>query len=103
AALAANKAAGPPPAQTLLPRWLVTAGGWSWRLLPVGRGGYFVLEFILRIDGVLSPLLAALVFSALLRPLAAFFQRHGLSRQLAPWVAFLIAALLVLGIGTLVI
>ena len=61
------------------------------------------MKFILRIEVVVLPILAALVFSALLRPLAAFFQRHGLSRLLAAWVAFLIAALLVLGIGTLVI
>jgi predicted PurR-regulated permease PerM len=103
AALAANKAAGPPPAQTLLPRWLVTAGAWSWRLIAVGIVGYFVLKFILRIEVVVLPILAALVFSALLRPLAAFFQRRGLSRLLSAWVTFLIAALLVLGIGTLVI
>ena len=103
AARAANKAAGPPPAQTVLPRWLVTAGAWSWRLIALGIVGYFVLKFILRIEVVVLPILAALVFSALLRPLAAFFQRHGLSRLLAAWVAFLIAALLVLGIGTLVI
>jgi len=103
AALAATRAAGPPPAQTLLPRWLVTAGAWSWRLIALGIVGYFILNFILRIQVVVLPILAALVFSALLRPLAAFFQRHGLSRLLAAWAAFLIAVLLVLGIGTLVI
>jgi predicted PurR-regulated permease PerM len=94
---------GPPPAQTLLPRWLVTAGAWSWRLIAVGIVGYFVLKFILRIEVVVLPILAALVFSALLRPLAAFFGRHGLSRLLAAWVTFLVALLVVLGVGTLVI
>jgi predicted PurR-regulated permease PerM len=103
AALAANKAAGPPPAQTLLPRWLVTAGAWSWRLIAIGIVGYFVLKFILRIEVVVLPILAALVFCALLRPLAVFFQRHGLSRLLAAWAAFLIAVLVVLGVGTLVV
>jgi len=103
AAIAATKAAGPPPAQTVLPRWLVTAGAWSWRLIALGIVGYFVLKFILRIEVVVLPILAALVFTALLRPLMMFFERHGLSRLLSTWVAFLIALLVVLGIGTLVI
>jgi predicted PurR-regulated permease PerM len=103
AAIAATKAAGPPPAQTVLPRWLVTSGAWSWRLIALGIVGYFLLKFILRIEVVVLPILAALVFCALLRPLMMFFQRHGLSRLLATWVAFLIAVLVVLGVGTLVI
>jgi predicted PurR-regulated permease PerM len=103
AAIAATKAAGPPPAQTLLPRWLVTAGAWSWRLVALGIVGYFVLKFILKIEVVVLPIMAALVFTALLRPLMMFFERHGLSRLLATWVAFLIAVLVVLGIGTLVV
>jgi predicted PurR-regulated permease PerM len=103
AAIAATRAAGPPPAQTVLPRWLVTAGAWSWRLIALGIVGYFLLKFILRIEVVVLPILAALVFTALLRPLMLFFQRHGLSRLLSTWVAFLIALLVVLGIGTLVV
>ncbi|HZV27343.1 MAG TPA: AI-2E family transporter [Acidothermaceae bacterium] len=103
AAIAATKASGPPPAQTVLPRWLVTAGAWSWRLIALGIVGYFLLKFILRIQVVVLPILAALVFTALLRPLMMFFQRHGLSRLLSTWVAFLIALLVILGIGTLVV
>jgi predicted PurR-regulated permease PerM len=103
AALAATKPAGPPPAQTVLPRWLVTAGAWSWRIIALGIVGYFLLKFILRIEVVVLPCLAALVFCALLRPLALFFQHRGLSRLLGTWAAFLIAVLVVLGIGTLVV
>jgi predicted PurR-regulated permease PerM len=103
AAIAAAKVPGPPPAQTVLPRWLVTAGAWSWRLIALGIVGYFLLKFILSIEVVVLPILAALVFTALLRPLMMFFQRHGLSRLLSTWVAFLIALLVVLGIGTLVV
>jgi len=62
-----------------------------------------LLKFILRIQVVVLPILAALVFTALLRPLMMFFQRHGLSRLLSTWVAFLIALLVILGIGTLVV
>ena len=103
AAIAAAKAPGPPPAQTVLPRWLVTGGAWSWRLIALGIVGYFLLQFILRIEVVVLPILAALVFTALLRPVVMFFQRHGLSRLLSAWLAFLIALLVVLGIGTLVV
>ncbi len=103
AALAASKPTGPPTAQTLLPRWLVTSGAWSWRLIGIGVVGYFLLKFILRIEVVVLPCLAALVFCALLRPLAMRLQRAGLARLLATWVTFLAALLVVLGVGTLVI
>jgi predicted PurR-regulated permease PerM len=103
AALAATKPSGPPPAQTLLPRWLVTGGAWSWRLIALGIVAYYVLQFILRIQLVVLPFLGAMVFSALLRPLAARLQRAGLSRLLATWVTFLLASLVILGVGTLVV
>ncbi len=100
---ASAKPAGAPPAQTLLPRWLVTGGAWSWRLIAIGIVGYYVLRFILVIQLVVLPFLGAMVFSALLRPLAARLQRVGLSRLLATWVTFLLATLVVLGVGTLVV
>lgn len=103
AALAATKPSGPPSAQTLLPRWLVTGGAWSWRLVALGIVGYYVLQFVLRIQLVVLPFLGAMVFSALLRPLAARLQRAGLSRLLATWVTFLLATLVILGVGTLVV
>lgn len=102
-AAAAQKPSGPPPAQTLLPRWLVTAGAWSWRLIVLGVVAYYVLQFILKIQLVVLPFLGAMVFTALLRPLALRFQRAGLSRLLATWVTFLLALLVILGIGTLVV
>jgi predicted PurR-regulated permease PerM len=103
AAIAATKPSGPPPAQTLLPRWLVTAGAWSWRLIALGIVAFYLLQFILRIQLVVLPFLAALVFTALLRPIALRLHRGGLSRLLATWVTFLFALLVVLGIGTLVV
>src|SRR5437868_4935620 len=103
AAAAAGKPAGPPAAQTLLPRWLVTGGAWAWRLIAMGVVAFYLLQFILRIQLVVLPFLGALVFSALLRPLAARMQRHGMSRLLSTWLTFLLALLLVLGVGTLVV
>jgi predicted PurR-regulated permease PerM len=103
AAAAAARPAGPPTAQTLLPRWLVTGGSWSWRLVGIGIVGFYVLKFILRIQLVVLPVLGALVFTALLRPLWLRFQRHGAGRLLATWLTFLIALFAVLGVGTLVV
>jgi predicted PurR-regulated permease PerM len=103
AAIAASKPAGPPPAQTLLPRWLVTGGAWSWRLIALGIVAVYLMRFILKIEVVVLPFMFAMVFTALLRPLALRFQHLGLSRLLSTWVTFLIALLVVLGIGTLVV
>src|SRR5450432_4315252 len=102
-AAAAARPTGPPPAQTLLPRWLVTGGAWSWRLIALGVVAFYVLQFVLRIQLVVLPFLGAMVFTALLRPLAARLQRAGLSRLLATWVTFLLASLVILGVGTLVV
>jgi len=100
---ASAKPTGAPPAQTVLPRWLVTGGAWSWRLIAIGIVGYYVLLFILVIKLAVLPFLGAMVFAALLRPLAARLQRTGLSRLLATWVTFLLATLVILGVGTLVV
>ncbi len=94
---------GPPNAQTILPRWLFTGGAWSWRLIAMGLVATYVLKFILKIEVMVLPVLAALVFTALLRPLSMRLQRHGVPRALATWLTFLIALLVVVGIGTLVV
>jgi predicted PurR-regulated permease PerM len=49
------------------------------------------------------PFLGAMVFTALLRPLAQRLQRRGFSRLLATWTTFLISLVIVLGLGTLVV
>jgi len=100
---ASAKPTGAPPAQTVLPRWLVTGGAWSWRLIAIGIVGYYVVLFILVIQLAVLPFLGAMVFAALLRPVAARLQRTGLSRLLATWVTFLLATLVILGVGTLVV
>jgi predicted PurR-regulated permease PerM len=94
---------GPPNAQTVLPRWLFTGGAWSWRLIAMGIVALYVLRFILKIEVVVLPVLAALVFTALLRPLALRLERHGVPRLLATWMTFLLALIVILGVGTLVV
>lgn len=91
------------PAQALIPRWLYTGGAWSWRLIVIGIVAYYLLRFILRIQLVVVPILGAMVFTALLRPLLLRLQQHGFSRLWATWTTFLIALIVVLGMGTLVI
>jgi predicted PurR-regulated permease PerM len=103
AAIAAAKPPGPPSAQTLLPRWLVTGGAWSWRLIALGIVGLYLMRFILKIEVVVLPFMFAMVFTALLRPLALRLQRAGMSRLLSTWLTFMVALLVVLGVGTLVV
>jgi predicted PurR-regulated permease PerM len=93
----------PEPAHALIPRWLYTGGAWSWRLIVIGIVAYFVLHFILKIQLVALPFLGAMVFTALLRPVSLWLQRHGFSRILATWLTFFIALVVVLGIGTFVV
>ncbi len=71
---------GPPNAQTVLPRWLFTGGAWSWRLIVMGVVAAYLLRFVLRIEIVVLPAMAALVFTALLRPVSMFLQHRGLPR-----------------------
>lgn len=103
AARSAGARTEPEQAHALIPRWLYTGGAWSWRLLVMGIVAYFVLHFLLKIELVVLPFLGAMVFTALLRPLAQWLQRRGMSRLSATWLAFLIALVAVLGIGTLVV
>ena len=91
------------PAHALIPRWLYTGGAWSWRLIVIGIVAYYVLRFLLKIQLVVVPFLGAMVFTALLRPLAQRLQRNGFSRLMATWTTFLISLIVVLGLGTLVV
>ena len=93
----------PEPAHALIPRWLYTGAAWSWRLLVIGVVAYYLVHFILKIQLVVLPFLGAMVFTALLRPISLKLQRHGFSRLLATWTTFLVALVIVLGVGTLVV
>ncbi len=93
---------GASPASTL-PRWLHVGGAWSWRLIAIGVVALALLRFLIAIEIVVLPFLAATVFTALLRPTSLRLQRHGVSPALATWATFLIALIVVLGVGTLVV
>jgi len=100
---APGPASEPQPANALIPRWLYTSAAWSWRLIVIGIVGYYLIRFILKIELVVLPFLGAMVFTALLRPTSRRLQRHGFSRLLATWTTFLIALIIVFGVGTLVV
>ena len=91
------------PAHALIPRWLYTGGAWSWRLIVIGVVAFYILRFLLKIELVVVPFLGAMVFTALLRPLAQRLQSRGFSRLMATWTTFLISLIVVLGLGTLVV
>jgi predicted PurR-regulated permease PerM len=98
-----SSAEGVTRASALIPRWLYTGGAWSWRLIVIGIVASYLLRFILKIQLVVLPFLAAMVFTALLRPVSLWLQRRGFSRLLATWLTFFISLIIVLGIGTLVV
>ncbi|MBX6371905.1 MAG: AI-2E family transporter [Acidothermus sp.] len=86
-----------------VPHWLRTAGAWSWRLLVSGIVAYFVLRFLVRVQIVVLPFLGAMVMTALLRPLCLRLERRGLPRLVATWATFLIALVVVFGVGAAVV
>lgn len=70
-----------------VPSTLVTAGDWAWRLLALAAAGYAVVWGLSRLAVVVLPILAALVLSALLRPVTRVLHRFmpGWRRPGSPW------------------
>jgi hypothetical protein len=96
-------AAGPPDAPAaLVPRWLQTAGAWSWRLLFVAGVVYLLYLVAGRLAEVVIPCLAALLLTALLQPLTARLHRAGLPMLAAAWCTLLGAVIVIAGTITLV-
>lgn len=86
------------PQQVTVPRTLAVATAWSWRLLVVGAAvvvvGYIASELRL----VVLPVFLALVFTALLRPIAERLRRRGAPPFLAALTSVLVALTAVSGI-----
>jgi predicted PurR-regulated permease PerM len=94
---------GPPDAPgALVPRWLQTAGAWSWRLLFVAVVLYLLYLVAGRLTVVVVPCLAALLLTALLQPLTARLHRAGLPMLAATWCTLLGAVIVLAGTITLV-
>jgi predicted PurR-regulated permease PerM len=85
-----------------VPRLLRQSAAWSWRLLLTGLLIYLAFRFAVYLRLVVLPFIGALLFAALLEPLAAWLRRRGAGKLLATWCCFLLALLIIGGAITLV-
>ncbi|MGH3512448.1 MAG: AI-2E family transporter [Pseudonocardiaceae bacterium] len=87
--------------RSTLPHSLVIGAAWSWRLLLVGITVYAAVRVLVLLSLVVIPLVAALLFAALLRPVAQLLQRR-LPGPLSALLTLLIAAVVIGGLGYLI-
>ncbi len=74
-----------------IPRWLRVAAAWSWRLLLLAAAVYVLGRVASRLYVVLVPCAAAVLLTALLRPLTRRLRRFGFGPLGATWSALLLA------------
>jgi len=86
---------------SVIPRSLVVAADWSWRLLLVGIVAYAAVRVLALLSLVVIPLLAAVFLSALLRPVAGLLRRR-LPGPLSALLTLFLAAVVLGGLGYLV-
>lgn len=102
-----GSANGTPPAgraaDSQVPRLLQVVAAWSWRLLLVGLVIYLAFRLIVELRLVVLPLLAALLLTALLQPVAHRLRKRGLAPALATWCMLLLALVVIGGAVTLVV
>jgi putative heme transporter len=84
--------------EVTVPRVLAVATAWSWRLLIVGAAVLVVAYTASTLRLVVLPVLLALVFTALLRPIAERLRERGAPALLAALVSVLLMLLIVAGI-----
>ena len=85
-----------------VPRLLRQTAAWSWRLLLTGLVIYLAFRLVVFLRLVTLPFIAALLFTALLEPLASWLRRRGASALLSTWCCFLLALVIIGGAMTLV-
>lgn len=93
---------GTPPPDAQVPRALQQVAAWSWRLLLTALVIYVAFRLAVDLRLVILPLIAALLLTALLQPLAARLRRLGFSPLLATWCMLLIALVVIAGAITLI-
>ena len=84
------------PAGAAVPPFLATTAGWLWRLLVVAVAGWLAIAAARRLLLLLAPVAVAIVFTALLKPLADRLHRRGFPGSVAT-LAVLAGALLFVG------
>jgi predicted PurR-regulated permease PerM len=84
-----------------VPRLLRLSAAWSWRLILVAALIYGTFRLAVTLRLVVLPLIAAILLTALLQPLAARLRRMGLPGLAATWSTFLLALVIIAGAVTL--
>jgi predicted PurR-regulated permease PerM len=84
-----------------VPRLLRQAAAWAWRLILVAVLIYGAFRIAATLRLVVLPLIAAILLTALLQPLAARLRRIGLPGLAATWATFLLALVIIAGALTL--
>lgn len=83
------------PESTDVPPLLRAAAAWSWRVLAVVAAVVLLLMLVARLRVLALAFVAALFFTALLRPLAVRLRAAGAPRLLATWATMLLALVVV--------
>jgi predicted PurR-regulated permease PerM len=90
--------ADPPAAiDEQVPRVLRQAAAWSWRIILVAALIYGTFRLAVDLRLVVLPLIAAMLLTALLQPVAARLHRAGAGPLLATWCTFLGAIIVIAG------
>jgi predicted PurR-regulated permease PerM len=87
--------------RSAVPQSLVLGAAWSWRLLLVGITVYAAVRVLVVLSLVVIPVVAALLLSALLRPLAQLMARR-LPGPLSALLTLLLSAVVMGGLGYLI-
>ncbi|MBX3092972.1 MAG: AI-2E family transporter [Cryobacterium sp.] len=83
------------PIDSDLPRGMLLAGAWSWRILAIAGVVALFIFLVIEFRVIVIPMLVAIIVSALLVPFSEFLQRHRWPRWLA------IATTLVVTVGAI--
>ncbi|HEY1640321.1 MAG TPA: AI-2E family transporter [Streptosporangiaceae bacterium] len=84
-----------------VPRLLRQVAAWAWRLILVAILIYGAFRVTVELRLVVLPLIAAILLTALLQPLAARLRGYGMPGLLATWLTFLAAIVIIAGVITL--
>lgn len=84
-----------------VPRPLRQVAAWAWRLILIAILIYGAFRVTVELRLVVLPLIAAILLTALLQPLAARLRGFGMPGLLATWLTFLTAIVIIAGVITL--
>lgn len=86
-----------------VPLVLVDAAGWVWRLALVAAAAYGLVWLAAQLYLVTLPFIAALLVTALVRPVAVWLRARGLGRAPATWVTFVVGFAVLAALGYFIV